>query len=44
MIGIYSITNKKTGERYIGESMDIERRWKEHKEELFDHMHHSYKL
>lgn len=28
--GIYSITNKKTGQKYIGQSIDIHRRWKEH--------------
>lgn len=30
MIGIYKITNKKTGKSYIGQSNDIERRFKEH--------------
>lgn len=30
MIGIYKITNKKTGKSYIGQSNDIERRLKEH--------------
>lgn len=30
MIGIYSITNKKTGQMYIGQSTNIERRFKEH--------------
>lgn len=30
MIGIYSITNKKTGQMYIGQSINIERRFKEH--------------
>lgn len=28
--GIYMIKNKKTGQMYIGQSIDIERRWKEH--------------
>lgn len=30
MIGIYKITNKINGKFYIGQSNDIERRWKEH--------------
>lgn len=30
MIGIYKITNKKTGKSYIGQSNDITRRFKEH--------------
>lgn len=30
MIGIYKITNKKTGKSYIGQSNDIIRRFKEH--------------
>ena len=28
--GIYMIKNKITGQMYIGQSIDIERRWKEH--------------
>src|SRR5574344_371846 len=31
MIGIYKITNKINGKCYIGQSNDIERRWREHK-------------
>ena len=31
MIGIYKITNKLSGKTYIGQSNDIERRFKEHK-------------
>lgn len=30
MIGIYSIQNKVTGQRYIGESVDISKRWRDH--------------
>ena len=29
--GIYKITNKVTGDFYIGSSKDVKRRWKEHK-------------
>lgn len=32
MIGIYKITNKNTGQVYIGQSVDIERRIQEHKQ------------
>lgn len=28
--GIYLIQNKKTGQKYIGQSIDVERRWSEH--------------
>ena len=31
MIGIYSITNSGNGKRYIGQSIDIEKRWREHR-------------
>lgn len=31
MVGIYLIENKVTGQKYIGQSVDIERRWMEHK-------------
>ena len=31
MIGIYKITNTVTGQFYIGKSVDIKRRWTEHK-------------
>lgn len=32
MIGIYKITNKINGKSYIGQSVDIERRWRNHKQ------------
>ena len=28
--GIYMIKNKKTGQKYIGQSINIEKRWKDH--------------
>lgn len=31
MIGIYKITNKINGKSYIGQSIDIKRRWREHR-------------
>lgn len=42
--GIYTIKNKRTGEYYVGESRDIESRWKRHKYELNKGAHHSEKL
>ena len=44
MIGIYAIRNTKNGKMYIGESIDIEKRWKNHQEHLYNGNHHSYKL
>lgn len=29
MIGIYKITNMNTGKCYVGQSIDIEKRWKQ---------------
>jgi len=43
-IGVYGIINKINNTHYIGESLDIERRWDEHIEELNNNSHHSYKL
>lgn len=31
MVGVYSITNKITGQQYIGQSVNVERRWMEHR-------------
>ena len=36
MIGIYKITNKINGKIYIGQSVDIERRWKDHRVRAFN--------
>lgn len=44
MRGIYKITNKFNGKVYVGESLNIERRWEEHKKDLNNKTHHSYKL
>lgn len=35
MIGIYKITNQCNGKIYIGQSKDIEERWKEHKRKMW---------
>ena len=43
-VGIYKITNKITNKLYIGESLNIEKRWIKHKEDLKNNSHHSYKL
>ena len=34
MIGIYAIRNTKNNKMYIGESIDIEQRWKVHKDNI----------
>lgn len=39
--GIYSITSKVNGKRYIGSSATINTRWKNHKQDLKDNRHHS---
>lgn len=44
MQGVYKITNINNNEVYIGSSKNIERRWKEHLEDLKAGVHHSYKL
>lgn len=38
--GIYSILNKVNGKKYIGSSCDINRRWKQHKQNLNKGIHH----
>lgn len=42
MVGIYSITNKINGKKYIGQSVDIERRWQQHRSAAFDVRHSLY--
>lgn len=42
--GIYCIENIVNKKKYIGESIDIYRRWKEHKQELRDGVHNNIHL
>lgn len=42
--GIYEIYNKINGKRYIGSTIDFDRRFKEHKNDLINNRHHSVKL
>lgn len=44
MIGIYKITNLINNKCYIGQSIDIDRRWKQHLYMLNSNKHHSIKL
>lgn len=44
MVGIYEITNKDTGKRYIGSSKQIEKRWEQHLQALEKGEHHSILL
>ena len=42
--GVYAITNNRTGKRYIGSAVNIQRRWKQHRNELTSGCHHNSKL
>lgn len=42
--GIYKLTNNKSNEVYIGQSINIEQRFKEHVNGLKNNKHHAYKL
>ena len=44
MIGIYAIHNIKTDKYYIGQSKDIEHRWKQHKSRLKNNKHENEHL
>lgn len=44
MQGIYKITNKRTGECYIGKSVDVTRRWEQHTNELEKGKHANKRL
>ena len=44
MKGIYKIENRINNKVYIGESLDIQKRWELHISELNNKTHHSYKL
>lgn len=44
MVGVYSITNKITGQKYIGESTNVGSRWITHICELTRNTHYNYKL
>ena len=41
MTGIYCITCLKTGEKYVGQSTSIKRRWGTHKRELKNNIHYN---
>lgn len=42
--GVYQIIHKSSGQRYVGSSVAIERRFDEHLEMLFDGDHHCWRL
>lgn len=42
--GIYKLTNTRNQKSYIGQSIHIECRWKEHKERAFCVTHHQYNI
>ena len=44
MRGIYKIENRINKMVYIGESLDIMKRWEQHISELSSNIHHNYKL
>ena len=43
-VGIYKITNTQTGKFYLGSSVNIDHRWRQHKHLLTQGQHHSPKL
>ena len=44
MYQIYKITNQKNGMVYIGSSIEVERRWRQHKEASINEKDHNYPL
>lgn len=42
--GIYTITNKTNGHRYIGSSVDLDKRFRIHRRELRNEIHHNIPL
>lgn len=44
MIGIYKIENKVNGKIYVGQSVNIETRWKNHRYELMNNTHYNEHL
>jgi group I intron endonuclease len=44
MIAVYQILNKKTKKIYVGSSVDVEHRWKNHLKQLKKQKHHSILL
>lgn len=42
MVGIYKITNKINGRCYIGQSINIKQRWKDHRKDAFWKNDHNY--
>jgi group I intron endonuclease len=42
MYQIYKITNQKNGMVYIGSSIEVERRWRQHKEASINEKDHHY--
>ena len=44
MCGVYMIKNKVNGKFYIGSSVDIQKRWINHRVDLRNNKHHSFQL
>ena len=44
MCGVYMIKNKVNGKLYIGSSVDIQKRWINHRIYLRNNKHHSFQL